>query len=58
MNHEVLKTTLNVDFMHDLDTFNMDKTKLNVNVAGFGGDPRSFLGHKLTQALPSCMSYT
>lgn len=60
---EVLKTTLNPDLTHDLDTFNKDDTELNISAAGFGGlaepdDPRSFLGHEFTQALPSIMSYT
>lgn len=60
---EVLKNTLNLDLIHDLGTINMDDTKLNISVAGFGGlsepdDSRSFLGHKFTQALSSNMIYT
>lgn len=59
----MLKTALNLHLTRDLDTCNMDDTKLNISVAGFEGllepdNPRSFLDHKFTQGLPSNMNYT
>lgn len=59
----MLKTTLNLHLTHDVDTFNMDDTKLNISASGFEDllepdNPRPFLGHKFTQALPSNMNYT
>lgn len=59
----VLKILLNLDAIRYLDTFHADDTKLSISVVGFRGlsepyDPRSFLGHKFTQALPSNLSST